>query len=112
MKYKVHEGAYVLWPDGSTRADAGEVFDGFNTNGTRESIAFACAILASHRDHIYPTEEEVTVTDTPEVIKAALASQAGSFEAVMTSAKPKATRKKKASKKSKAKPVADPDEEC
>jgi len=110
MIYKVHEGCTVCWPDGSLRAKEGEVFDGFDTNGTKLSIEFASAILASSRDHIYPVDEPISATaDVSLPCKLAFADLGGSMEAVATAA----PAKKKSSKKKVARKhgsVADPDD--
>ena len=48
-KYKVNEGHIVRWPDGSTRANSGEVFEGYDDAGPAELDEFMSAILFNQR---------------------------------------------------------------
>ena len=114
MIYKVHEGCTVRWPDGSVRASEGEVFDGFNTSGTQRSIEFASVILASHRDHIYPSDGPVTSSAPMSgPIALAFADLAGSMQEVATANAKKGASKKKKKKATKTREsLADPDDGC
>tara|TARA_R110000751_G_scaffold265735_1_gene364814 strand:- start:668 stop:1000 length:333 start_codon:yes stop_codon:yes gene_type:complete len=110
LLYKVHEDCTVLWPDGSVRAVAGDVFDGCDTDGTKRSIDFASAMLASHRNHIAPSTDAVTATDMPASVASAFADLADTVEVdkPIAAVKPK---RKAAKKVVSPEPIADPGEE-
>ncbi len=99
MIYKVHEGCTVCWPDGSVRAAAGEVFDGFDDRGSRRSRDFASAILATHRDHIYPCSDAITATAVPPMFEQEFVAMSGSMAAVASEAPAQKKATKKATKK-------------
>ena len=50
MLYRVNEGQTILWPDGSIRAEAGEVFESYEDASSPEAAAYASAVLqGQHR---------------------------------------------------------------
>lgn len=52
--YKVREGCTVNWPDGTLRAEAGEYFDGFDTEGSPSANALASTMLFNERGKYDP----------------------------------------------------------
>ena len=106
MRYRVHEGCTVLWPDGSVRAKAGEVFEGHDSDGTKRSIEFASAILASHRAHIWPTTDAETTGDMPSPLVTVFEDLADAPADPAPAPRKKASRKKLAA----APPAIAPDE--
>jgi len=55
--YRANEDATILWPDGSVRANGGEVFEGFDTDGTTRGIRYASGLLHGWRKVISPAPD-------------------------------------------------------
>ena len=47
MRYRVQPGVTVLWPDGETRAESEQVFDGFDSEGPPGGVVAAFAAMLS-----------------------------------------------------------------
>ena len=116
MIYRVHEGETIWWPDGSIRATDGQTFDGYDSEGTKQSIEWAQAILGRQSSKCYALEEDQKsapeVEVVPEAIRIHFAALAGGDFSSVKSTAPKPAAKKKASKKAAAKPekLGDPEE--
>lgn len=52
--YKAREGCTVYWPDGTVRAEPGDYFDGFDTEGSPSANALASTMLFNEREKFYP----------------------------------------------------------
>jgi hypothetical protein len=103
MLYRVNEGQTILWPDGSIRAEAGEVFESYEDASSPEAAAYASAVLqGQHRrcerlgDSYDGEVREVAAGPYRE----ALERRGVSFSVAATRPKPPA--KKKAAKKAEA----------
>ena len=103
MLYRVNEGETILWPDGSIRAEAGEVFESYEDASSPEAAAYASAVLqGQHRrcerlgDSYGGAVREVAAGPYRE----ALERRGISFSVAAT--KPKPPAKKKAAKKAEA----------
>jgi len=51
MLYRVREGCRVLWPDGTVRAEAGEVFDG--KDGREDKDAGKARVALRGQSHLF-----------------------------------------------------------
>ena len=103
MLYRVNEGQTILWPDGSIRAEAGEVFESYEDASSPEASAYASAVLqGQHRrcerlgDSYDGEVREVAAGPYRE----ALERRGISFS--VEAQKPKPAAKKKAAKKAEA----------
>jgi len=51
VRYKVREGCRVLWPDGSVRAESGQVFDG--EDGRKDKDAARARVMLRGQAHLF-----------------------------------------------------------
>jgi len=108
--YKVREGCTVYWPDGTIRAEAGEYFDGFDTEGKPGANALASTMLFNEREKYYPESgSPVRRSASPVILDYLEKIQA---QPTLEAEETLATTKKKKTKKSAAKPerLGDPEE--
>lgn len=59
--YQVREGETVRWPDGSVRAESGEIFDGYDTSGDPAVRGFARKLMRGQWGSVEITFDATTV---------------------------------------------------
>ena len=66
MKYRLTTGPALRWPDGSVRAEVGEVFEGYDRKGTERQRKAARAWLRAGSGRIVPEPDaDVTAEGSP-----------------------------------------------
>jgi hypothetical protein len=103
MLYRVHEGQTILWPDGSIRAEAGEVFESYEEASSPEAAAYASAVLqGQHRrcERLGDSYDGAVREVAAGPYREALERRGISF--AVEAPKPKPSAKKKVAKKAEA----------